>query len=43
MELNYFAGSNLMANNGIIYIESTLGVTSIYDIDYLITLDHTPF
>jgi hypothetical protein len=43
MELNYFAGSNLMANDGIIYIESTLGITSIYDIDFLITLDHTPF
>jgi hypothetical protein len=43
MELNYFAGSNLMANDGIIYIESTLGITSIYDIDFLFTLDHTPF
>ena len=43
MELNYFAGVNLMANNGIIYIQSTLGITSIYDIDFLITLDHTPF
>jgi hypothetical protein len=43
MELNYFAGVNLMSNNGIIYIESTLGITSIYDIDFLITLDHTPF
>jgi hypothetical protein len=43
MELNYFAGVNLMANDGIIYIESTLGITSIYDIDFLITLDHTPF
>jgi hypothetical protein len=43
MELNYFAGSNLMANGGLIYIESTLGTTSIYDIDFLITLDHTPF
>jgi hypothetical protein len=43
IELNYFAGVNLMANDGIIYIESTLGITSIYDIDFLITLDHTPF
>jgi hypothetical protein len=43
IELNYFAGVNLMANDGIIYIQSTLGITSIYDIDFLITLDHTPF
>ena len=43
MELNYFAGSNLMANDGVIFINSSLGVTSIYDIDFLITLDHTPF
>jgi hypothetical protein len=43
MELNYFAGSNLMANDGVIFINSSLGITSIYDINFLITLDHTPF
>jgi hypothetical protein len=43
MELNYYSGVNMMANDGVIFINSSLGITSIYDIEFLITLDHTPF
>ena len=43
MELNYYSGTNMMENNGVIFINSSLGVSSIYDIEFLITLDHTPF